>query len=149
MSDDLFGFSDEFNSFDNDVADDKTLSAEFLAVDENFELAFSDLPNKDTALFRLDLIRYLERRVKGGWTPKNLDKLLEEYVLLKKTSVPSSRTITDWKKLYYESGKDVTSLIPGHSKKGNRKLKNDSSDLVTEAIQTKFLTKERVSVWNK
>ncbi|WP_122055468.1 Mu transposase C-terminal domain-containing protein [Vibrio sp. Evd11] len=146
MSDDLFGFSDEFNSFDNDVADDKTLSTEFLAEDENLELAFGDLPNKETALFRLDLIRYLERRVKGGWTPKNLDKLLEEYALLKKTSVPSSRTIADWKKLYYESGKDVASLIPGHSKKGNRKLKNDSSDLVTEAIQTKFLTKERVSV---
>lgn len=118
MSDyDLFGFSDEFNSFDNDVADDKTLSTEFLAEDESLELAFGDLPNKETALFRLDLIRYLERRVKGGWTPKNLDKLLEEYALLKKTSVPSSRTIADWKKLYYESGRDVASLVPGHSKK--------------------------------
>ena len=38
----------------------------FLAEDENLELAFGDLPNKDTALFRLDLIRYLERRVKGA-----------------------------------------------------------------------------------
>ncbi|NUW71697.1 Mu transposase C-terminal domain-containing protein [Vibrio mediterranei] len=144
MEDDFFDFVDEFKS---------TLdrSGELVCDDlfdeqESLEGQFIDDKARDVALFRRDLIRYLEKRLSGGWTPKNLNPLLQEFADSQNSTVPSARTVADWKKDYYESGKRLSSLTPLHHKKGCRQKDHPTDELIKEAIDSKYLTKERFSV---
>ncbi|MFA0026643.1 transposase, partial [Vibrio sp. 10N.261.49.A5] len=58
---------------------------------------------------------------------------------------PSWRTLATWKKSYFEAGKDPCALIPKHTFKGNRQKEFDSQSLVDEAINSVYLTRERLS----
>lgn len=101
---------------------------------------------QDEVQKRLSYIRFIESRLNGGWTQKNLSNLLIEASTSLPLPVPSWRTLINWKKAYYESGKSIHALIPKHSNKGKRDKKNDSEKYISKAINEKYLTKERVSV---
>ncbi|PMK02474.1 Mu transposase C-terminal domain-containing protein, partial [Vibrio sp. 10N.261.55.A7] len=63
-----------------------------------------------------------------------------------KLSPPSWRILAEWKRVYFESGRSIHSLVPAHAQKGNRNQHTDSQLLIDKAINKKYLTKERLSV---
>lgn len=95
---------------------------------------------------RLSYIRFVNARINGGWTQKNLTPILREASQSLPLPAPKWRTLVNWKKAYYESGESIHALVPRHKGKGNREKKNDSEKYVLKAINEKYLTKERVSV---
>ncbi len=144
MGEDFFDFVDEFESALDSCND--TDCDDFFEEDDSLEGIFVDDRARDVALFRRNLICYLEKRLSGGWTPKNLNPLLRMFAESKNVSIPSARTVADWKKDYYESGKSLSSLAPLHHKKGRRQNEHPTDKLINEAIVSKYLTKERLSV---
>lgn len=101
---------------------------------------------RQAAIAKLKIIRFVERRIKGGWTEKILDPILAEAKGSLGMKIPSWRTLAGWKKQYYESGRSIHSLVPQHRKKGNRKRHTDSQQYIDEAIEKKYLTRERLTV---
>lgn len=137
-------FVDEFD--ENDSIENLVGSGSISA--ENDLASFDALPERIRleALKRLNIISYVEKRLNGGWTQKNLDPILKIIPTNITDKPPRWRSLVDWKTLYYESGKSIYSLVPLHSKKGRKDKIVDSQFLVDEAIQKKYLTRERVSV---
>ncbi|MGF1728485.1 Mu transposase C-terminal domain-containing protein [Photobacterium kasasachensis] len=144
---DLFGYIDEFISGEAELPSDD-YSKVFDVIESNFAPSFDSLPEKTQkeALRRLDILNYVEKRLDGGWTERNLVPLLEAYKDEVGHSVPSWRSLAEWKSKYLKSGKSIFSLAPKHSKKGNREQCSDPMGLVEEAINKKYLVKERPSV---
>lgn len=101
---------------------------------------------QDEVQRRLSYIRFIESRLNGGWTQKNLSNLLIEASTSLPLPAPSWRTLVNWKKAYYDSGKSIHALVPKHASKGRRDKNNDSQKYLDKAITEKYLTKERVSV---
>lgn len=148
-SDDVFGFTDEFVE-DNpqklllDHEETKLING----FNNQFESSFDTCPSnlQQQAHSRLDIIKFVEKRITGGWTERNLSPILEQYKEKTGNPIPSCRILADWKSEYYKSDKSIHSLVPKHSRKGNRKRKTDSQVLVEEAINKKYLTREQLSV---
>lgn len=142
-------FVDEFD--DIDVIENELIenffNDDWVNSDANLT-SFDALPERSRleALKRLKVIAYVKKRLKGGWTQKNLEPILKALPLNISDTPPSWRTLVEWKKVYYESGKSITALIPKHNNKGKRDKLVDSQYLVDEAIGKKYLTRERVSV---
>jgi putative transposase len=145
--DDFLGYVDEFiENAAEDVVDDHSLV--FEKIDNSFDSSFDNFPSdiQEKALARLDIIKFVERRLNGGWTERNLVPLIEEYKTQTNKPVPSWRILAGWRAKYVQSDRNVLALAPQYSKKGNRVRKSDSDTLIYEAIQKKYLTKIRISV---
>lgn len=143
----LFGFVDEFIEENVDTPS-QNVTKFFNYIDNNFEPSFDILPSElqQHALARLDILNYVEKRLTGGWTERNLLPLLNSYKSKTGKWVPTWRILVEWKSAYFESGRNIFSLAPKHKQKGNRNKKKDSQQLVNEAITKKYLTKERLAV---
>lgn len=143
----LFGFVDEFIEENVDTRS-QNVTQFFNSIDNHFEPSFDTLPSEvqQQALARLDILRFVESRLSGGWTERNLLPLLHSYKSETGKLVPSWRALVDWKSAYFESGRNIFALAPKHKQKGNRIKKLDSQQIVNEAITKKYLTKERLSV---
>lgn len=141
----LFGFVDEFIEENVDIPS-QNLTNLFEPLDNHFEPSFDTLPSKvqQHALLRLDILNYVEKRLTGGWTERNLLPLLNSYKSKTGKWVPTWRVLVEWKSAYFESGRDIFSLAP--KPKVGRTKKLDSQELVNEAILKKYLTRERLSV---
>lgn len=141
----LFGFVDEFIEENVDLPS-QNLTNLFEPLDNHFEPSFDTLPSKvqQHALLRLDILNYVEKRLTGGWTERNLLPLLNSYKSKTGKWVPTWRVLVEWKSAYFESGRDIFSLAP--KPKVGRTKKLDSQELVNEAILQKYLTRERLSV---
>ncbi|WP_237476269.1 Mu transposase C-terminal domain-containing protein [Vibrio eleionomae] len=143
----LFGFVDEFIDENVDTPS-QNVTKFFNSIDNQFEPSFDTLSSEvqQQALDRLDILNYVEKRLTGGWTERNLLPLLNSYKSKTGKWVPTWRILVEWKSAYFESGRDIFSLAPKHKQKGNRNKKKDSQQLVDEAITKKYLTKERLAV---
>ncbi|MDW6017543.1 Mu transposase C-terminal domain-containing protein [Vibrio plantisponsor] len=143
----LFGFVDEFIE-ENVDPPSQNVNQFFNSIDNHFKPSFDTLPSElqQQALARLDILNYVEKRLSGGWTERNLSPLLSSYKSETGKWVPTWRVFVEWKSAYFQSGRDIFSLAPKHKQKGNRTKKSDSQLLVHEAINKKYLTKERLSV---
>lgn len=143
----LFGFVDEFIEENVDTPS-QNVTKFFNSIDNHFEPSFDILPSElqQHALARLDILNYVEKRLTGGWTERNLLPLLNSYKSKTGKWVPTWRILVEWKSAYFESGRNIFSLAPKHKQKGNRNKKTDSQQLVNEAITKKYLTKERLAV---
>ncbi|MFA0464495.1 transposase, partial [Vibrio sp. 10N.261.45.F1] len=95
-------------------------------------------------LRRIKIIAFVEKRLKGGWTEKNLSPILSLVESELQFTPPSWRTLATWTKSYFEAGRDPCALIPRHTFKGNRQKEIDSQSLVDEAINSIYLTRERL-----
>lgn len=63
--------------------------------------------NKKTAYKKLALIKWLEKRIVGGWTKKNLLPLLDQAQSHFKSELPNWRTVARWHAEYSQSGKAI------------------------------------------
>lgn len=152
-------FDDEFcqdsSNIDSKVDNQDVDLNDPFEVGENEEVAKLYLILKDAAseisqaeaLRRLSYIQYIEKHNSKGWTEKNLKPLLASAENLLDGPLPSWRTIVSWRKSYNDSGCDLSSLIPKHSRKGNRNGKNVSGDsFYWLAVHNKYLSRERPTI---
>lgn len=141
------GFFDEFKleetSEDRDVVE-KSLEA--VQFDPKISIDCYPLSIQNEIQKRLFYIRFVNARINGGWTQRNLTPILLEASQSLPLPAPKWRTLVNWKKVYYESGESIHALVPRHKGKGNREKKNDSEKYVLKAINEKYLTKERVRI---
>ncbi len=146
--DNFVGFFDEMEAARSEAQMESQIPVELFQSDTDHSPSFDSLPEKTQkeVLRRLKIIHFVEERLKGGWTEKNLDSILNMVENVLELPRPSWRTLASWKKDYYESGKKWLSLIPKHTQKGNRTAHTDSQFLIDEAIAKKYLTRERLSV---
>ncbi|WP_102412626.1 Mu transposase C-terminal domain-containing protein [Vibrio cyclitrophicus] len=143
-SNSIFGFFDEFEASEGES---QQLPIEL--IHEPIEITStidSQSPKvQQEVIRRIKIIAFVEKRLKGGWTEKNLNPLLTLVESELQLIPPSWRTLATWKKSYFEAGKDPCALIPKHTFKGNRQKEFDSQSLVDEAINSVYLTRERLS----
>ncbi len=102
---------------------------------------------KALAIYRLNYILWIQSNICGGWTQKNLVPLIEKAKVEFGEPTPEWRTLARWWSRYKKSGFKVTSLIPQHKNKGNRKPRFDNIEttlfrcLVSQWKTQCFLTK--------
>ncbi|WP_394125805.1 Mu transposase C-terminal domain-containing protein [Vibrio hepatarius] len=144
-SNNIFGFFDEF-----EASEGESQQPPIELFQEPVEI-LSTLDNQpkrvqQEVIRRIKIIAFVDKRLKGGWTEKNLNPILSLVESELQLTPPSWRTLATWKKYYFEAGKDPCALIPKHTFKGNRQKEMDSQSLIDEAIQNVYLTRERLSV---
>ncbi|MEZ9767468.1 Mu transposase C-terminal domain-containing protein [Vibrio breoganii] len=141
----IFGFFDEFESSECET---QKIPTELFQEPIEISSTIDSQPKKVQleVLRRVKIINFVEKRLKGGWTEKNLNPILRLAEAELQIIPPSWRTIVTWKKVYFESGKDPCALIPKHMFKGNRQKEIDSQSLIDEAIKNIYLTRERLSI---
>ncbi|KHT45901.1 Mu transposase C-terminal domain-containing protein [Vibrio sinaloensis] len=144
-SNNIFGFFDEFEASEGES---EQSPLELYQEPVEIVLTLDSQPKKvqQEVLRRIKIIAFVDRRLKGGWTEKNLPPILSLVESELQLTPPSWRTLATWKKSYFESGKDPCALIPKHAFKGNRQKEMDSQSLIDEAIRNIYLTRERLSV---
>ncbi|MEZ8329935.1 transposase, partial [Vibrio splendidus] len=144
-SNSIFGFFDEF-----EASEEESQQLPIKLIQESIEISSTiDSQSKKVqqeVLRRIKIIAFVEKRLKGGWTEKNLSPILSLVESELQFTPPSWRTLATWTKSYFEAGRDPCALIPRHTFKGNRQKEIDSQSLVDEAINSIYLTRERLSV---
>ncbi|WP_333003402.1 Mu transposase C-terminal domain-containing protein [Vibrio coralliilyticus] len=141
----IFGFFDEFEASEGES---EQSSLELYQEPVEIVPTLDSQPKKvqQEVLRRIKIIAFVDKRLKGGWTEKNLTPILSLVESELQLTPPSWRTLATWKKSYFESGKAPCALIPKHAFKGNRQKEMDSQSLIDEAIKNIYLTRERLSV---
>lgn len=76
------------------------IPVELFQSDTDRSSSFDSLPEKTQkeVLRRLKIIQFVEVRLKGGWTEKNLDPILNMVENALELPRPSWRTLASWKK---------------------------------------------------
>ena len=101
---------------------------------------------QEEVMRRYRYLTWIEKRLDGGWTQKNLDPLLKQAEDEIKLPAPKWRTLAQWWHLYSSSSKDIFSLIPKTEFAGNRHVKVlDDSDFFDQAV-ARYLIPERPSI---
>lgn len=96
---------------------------------------------------RLAYLKWIEKRLEGGWTKGRLEPLLDQASTQITDEPPSWRTLVRWQKKYSDSGRQLSSLIPKHDNKGNRIIKGDGlAEKYYEQALKRFLVTERPSI---
>lgn len=146
--DDFFGFIDEMEASALEAELVTQIPRDLFEEDTSYLPSIDMFPEKtqQEVLRRLKVIQFTEKRLKGGWTEKNLVPILNQVEQELALSPPSWRVLAEWKRVYFESGRSIHSLVPAHAQKGNRNQHTDSQLLIDEAINKKYLTKERLGV---
>jgi putative transposase len=132
-------FKDEFGSITDEVKQQHDASPEAklahlkyasLAATKVIERDLSSFPEeqKQKALERYKLISLIAKEIKGGWTPKNLNPLIDKYIIGLSIPKPSDRTVKRWYKAFCESDGDIKSLVDSHHLKGNRQSRVDNDE---------------------
>lgn len=144
----LLGFEDEFIADDGVGSSFPHRDGIFAEADNRFEPSFDTLPIKiqQQALSRLEILKYVEKKLEGGWSEANLVPLLQLYKEKTGKKIPCVRTLNYWKAAYFDSGRNINSLVPKFDARGHRPRKNISKQLVDEAIAKIYLTDSRLSV---
>ncbi|MDF5466790.1 transposase [Vibrio vulnificus] len=149
-------FKDEFGSITDEVKQQHDASPEAklahlkyasLTATKVIERDLSSFPEdqKQKALERYRLISLIAKEIKGGWTPKNLNPLIDKNIVGLSIPKPSDRTVKRWYKAFCENNGDIKSLVDSHHLKGNRqpRVYNDEPFFI-EAVE-RFLDAVRPS----
>jgi putative transposase len=136
-------FIDELEVLQNheESSDSKT---SFLAPDlDSYPKAVKEL-----ALKKLKLVLYVRKHLNNGWTERNLNPLIEEFISTNPDSPNLSwRTLIRWHKTLEHNNNNPVVLIQKDHQKGNRKskLNINNEDYFDEAIN-RFLRAERPTI---
>lgn len=101
---------------------------------------------KDNALDKYQLIAFIEKKITGGWTQKNLDPILDTLFINAMEKRPNWRTLVRWRKSYINSNGDLASLVTKRHKMGNRKSRVQGDEAFFEQALTRFLDAKRPRV---
>ncbi|MEL6113837.1 transposase family protein [Photobacterium sp. SP02] len=112
----------------------------------NRDLASYSTEIQSEVMRRYRFIEWILKRVKGGWTEKNLNSLIRQAAIELKLEPPSCRTLARWWKSYSEANCSLMSLLPNNSNKGNRKQKVANDSVFFERAIEIYLVPERPSI---
>lgn len=101
---------------------------------------------KNKALDKYQLIAFIEKKINGGWTQKNLDPMLDSIFSQFMDKRPNWRTLVRWRKSYIDSNGDLASLVAKRHKMGNRKSRVQGDEAFFEQALTRFLDAKRPRV---
>ena len=102
---------------------------------------------KALAIYRLNYILWIQSNICGGWTQKNLVPLIEKAKAEFGEPTPEWRTLARWWSRYQKSGFKVTSLIPQHKNKGNRKPRFDNiEEVLAKNAIAEYLDEKKPSI---
>lgn len=102
---------------------------------------------KALAIYRLNYILWIQSNICGGWTQKNLVPLIEKAKVEFGEPTPEWRTLARWWSRYKKSGFKVTSLIPQHKNKGNRKPRFDNiEEILAKNAIAEYLDEKKPSI---
>lgn len=151
-------FKDEFDPITSEVEEQ-----EFLSLPETIrtQCQYSSLNNaqmherdldsfppeqKEKALERYKLLCLVNKDLKGGWTPKNLNPLIDLH--FDKTSLPkpSYKTLIRWHKAFSDSHGSFTSLVDKNHLKGNRGPRVTGDEVYYESALERYLDAVRPSI---
>ena len=97
--------------------------------------------------YRLAFLHWIKARIRGGWTERNLGVLLAQASIELGETAPCWRSAAQWWSDYSKSNFDVTSIIPRHHKKGNRKPRfSHLEESLTNIAISDYLQKDHRSV---
>ncbi|GAA0786737.1 transposase [Shewanella aestuarii] len=141
-------FKDEFSEFESAKKPDT--STQYLKLEDTV-LVKRDLdtfPNllKKKALDKYQLIAFIEKKLIGGWTQKNLDPILDTLFATAMEKRPNWRTLVRWRKSYIDSNGDLASLVAKRHKMGNRKKRVEGDEVFFERALSRFLDAKRPKV---
>ncbi|BDA62855.1 transposase family protein [Shewanella xiamenensis] len=101
---------------------------------------------RDNALNKYQLIVFIDKKISGGWTQKNLDPILDVLFTTAMDKRPNWRTLVRWRKSYIESDGDLASLVVKRHKMGNRTSRVKGDEVFFEQALTRFLDAKRPRV---
>ncbi|MDN5500606.1 MAG: transposase family protein [Shewanella sp.] len=101
---------------------------------------------RDNALNKYQLIVFIDKKISGGWTQKNLDPILDVLFTTAMDKRPNWRTLVRWRKSYIESDGDLASLVVKRHKMGNRTSRVKGDEAFFEQALTRFLDAKRPKV---
>ena len=134
-------FNDEFDK--NEGEEIRPKQTEYIPPDIE---KYSE-KNKKTAYKKCALIKWLEKRIAGGWTKKNLLPLLDQAQSHFKSELPNWRTVARWYAEYNQSGKAIESLVPKHHLKGRSgHQKRDDGIFFEKILKEHYLTTRRPTI---
>lgn len=115
--DEFFGFIDEMEASSQEAELQSQIPQNLFDEDDDYRPSIDTFPEKiqQEVLRRLKIIRFVEKRLQGGWTEKNLVPILGLVKRELKLNPPSWRVLAEWKRVYFESGRTIHSLIPAHA----------------------------------
>lgn len=139
-------FIDEFECADDeDIQEEDSSPAEPVTVPR--DLASYPEETRNEVQRRIGYINWVRKRLDGGWTKAKLAPLIEQASAEIEGDPPNWRTLARWWKSYSKSGCLLTSLIPQHGGKGNRKNKLDiESEVFFDKAVERYLVRERPSI---
>ncbi|MDD2500204.1 MAG: DDE-type integrase/transposase/recombinase [Geobacter sp.] len=116
-------------------------------VKERIKQLFRDYPKKlqDEAKRRLGFVRALE-----GAMTVDKEQRIKEMAEQMQIEAPSIRTVQRWHNAYQKSEKNICSLVPGYSRRGNRnpRYAQEVLDISVRAINSEYLTKNKKTLTN-
>lgn len=141
-------FKDEFNKLESPIK--VKTPDQYIKLDDIKPIPrdLDSFPDelKNAALEKFKLIALIDKKIFGGWTPKKIDPILDEYFKDKIQNKPSSRTVLRWRKKYTDSGGNANSLIEKRHLMGNRKQKVVGGEVFFEQALARFLDAKRPTV---
>lgn len=137
------GIQAEYNSTpEAKLARKQYLSLDATTVYQRDLSSFSE-EQKIKALERYKLISAVAKEISGGWTPKNINPLIDKYSPQLSIKRPSYKTVIRWYKSFCESDGNIVSLVDQNHSKGNRtKRIIDDEAFFVEATE-RFLDAKR------
>lgn len=124
-------FDDEFESINDDTQAeyDSTSEAKLarkqyqpldsVTIHERDLSSFSE-EQKNKALERYKLISAVAKEISGGWTPKNINPLIDKYSPNLSIKRPSYKSVIRWYKSFCENDGNIVCLVDHNHLKGNR-----------------------------
>lgn len=141
-------FEDEFSS--SELVKKPDTPIQYVKLDD-VALVKRDLDTfpdflKNKALDKYQLIAFIEKTIKGGWTQKKLDPMLDSIFSKYMDKRPNWRTLVRWRKSYIDSNGDLASLVAKRHKMGNRNSRAQGDEAFFEQALTRFLDAKRPRV---
>jgi putative transposase len=143
--------TDFYDEFDESINPNKPKTPIQYVKLEDTSLIKRDLDTfpdflRDKALDKYKLITFIEKELLGGWTQKNIDPILDKLFEQDNSNRPNWRTVARWRKKYIESSGDLTSLVTGRHKMGNRVKRTQGDEVYFHEALERFLDAKRPTV---
>ncbi|MEH0741543.1 transposase family protein [Vibrio cholerae] len=102
---------------------------------------------KSKALERYKLLCLVANELSGGWTPKNLNPLIEKHFSKTRlTKKPSYKSLQRWHNSFVDSNGSFTSLVDKNHLKGNREARVIGDEKYYDEALKMFLDARRQSI---
>ena len=144
----MANFTDEFDDIDVPIKPETPIQYVKL---EDATLIKRDLDTfseflREEALDKYKLLSFIYKEITGGWTPRNIDPILDKFFNEDKSNRPNWRTVVRWRDKYLDGNADIVSLVAKRHKMGNREKRIEGDENFFDDALTRFLDAKRPKI---